>query len=212
MNTLKTFIFIGPSGCGKGTQVELLIKHLTQTGDISTERPVLHSESGKRFRDFVKQDDFMAGKTKLAMERGERLPDALAVWNWTGYLIEHYTGREHLIFDGSPRSLLEAKALDTILSFLKRERAVVIFLDVSAEESIKRLLKRATEQGRADDDLEEIKRRLDWFEKDVRPALEYYEKESAHLFLKINGEQSREKIHEDIKARLAEAPKAWWLL
>lgn len=207
MTTPKTFIFIGPSGCGKGTQAELLIKHLTDIGDVSAEQPILHSESGKRFRNFVTQDNFMAQETKLSMERGERLPDALAVWNWTGYLVENFTGEEHLIFDGSPRSLLEAKALDTMLSFLKREQVAVIFLDVSPEESIKRLLKRAAEQGRADDDLDDIKRRLDWFEKDVRPALDYYDKESPHLFLRIDGEQSREKIHEDIKAGLAEAVK-----
>lgn len=198
MNNLKTFIFIGPSGCGKGTQVELLIKHYTETGEFSTEHPVLHSESGKRFRDFVKQDNFLAQETKKSMNRGERLPDALAVWNWVGYLIENYTGQEHLIFDGSPRSLLEAKALDTMLKSFDRDKAVVVYLDVSTEESLKRLLKRAVEQGRADDNAEEIKRRLEWFEKDVKPALDYYQDDPSYIFLSINGEQSREKIHEDI--------------
>lgn len=204
MTNLKTFIFTGPSGCGKGTQVELLIKHFTEIGDISAERPVLRCETGQRFRDFVQGSNLMAEEAKLAMGRGERMPDALAVWNWTGYLIENYTGREHLIFDGSPRSLLEAQTLDTMLSFLKRGRAAIIFLDVSPEESTKRLLKRAAEQGRADDNPEDIKRRLDWFEKDVRLAIDYYEKKSTHLFLRINGEQSREKIHEDIKAALVQ--------
>ncbi|MFA5737042.1 MAG: nucleoside monophosphate kinase [Candidatus Paceibacterota bacterium] len=204
MIKLKTFIFIGPSGCGKGTQAELLIKYLTEVGDISTEHPILHSESGQRFRDFIQETNFVAQETKMTMGLGARLPDALAVWNWAGYLIKNYTGKEHLIFDGSPRSLLEAKVLDTMLAFLKRGQAIVIFLDVSSQESTKRLLKRAIEQGRADDNSEDIKRRLDWFEKDVRPALEYYEKESTHLFLHINGEQSREKIHEDIKIKIME--------
>ena len=201
----KTFIFIGPSGCGKGTQVELLMKHYTETGDFSTENPALHAESGKRFRDFVKQENFIAQEAKRSINRGERLPDSLAVWNWAGYLIENYTGREHLIFDGSPRSLLEAKSLDIMIKFLKREKPAVIYLEVSEEESLKRLLKRAGEQGRADDNQEEIKRRLGWFEKDVKPVLEFYQNEPPYVFLAINGEQSREKIHEDIITEIKKA-------
>lgn len=205
MTNLKTFIFIGPSGCGKGTQVELLVDHYTKNGDFSPEHPVLHSESGKRFRDFVTQDNFLAQEAKKALNRGERLPDSLAVWNWTGYLIENYTGSENLIFDGSPRSLLEAQSLNLMLKFLGRDKVVVIYLEVSPEESLKRLLKRAGEQGRADDNPEEIKRRLSWFEKDVRPALEFYQNEPGYVFLPINGEQSREKIHEDIMASIQTA-------
>ncbi len=185
-----------------------MIKRLTEDGIISADHPMLHSESGSRFRAFVKQDNYLASVIKAGMERGERLPDASAVWNWFGFLVENFTGKEHLIFDGSPRSVLEAQTLDTALKFLERNKPVVIYLAISREESKRRLLKRAANEGRADDgNLADIERRIDWFERDVAPALDYYRTNGDYLFLEIDGEQSREKIHEDIFAALEESLK-----
>ncbi|MFA6254007.1 MAG: nucleoside monophosphate kinase [Candidatus Paceibacterota bacterium] len=195
---LHTYVFIGRSGCGKGTQVEKLAEHLTQKGVISPEHAWLRIETGARFREFAARDNYSAKMLKASMERGERLPDNFAIWTWTDFLIEKFTGSEHLFFDGCPRSLLEAQALDFLLKFYSREKPVIVYLDVSREESKRRML----ERGRVDDGSADIDRRLDWFDRDVLPAVEFYRNNLKYKFVEVDGEQSREKIHEDLVAML----------
>jgi len=198
MNNLHTYIFIGRSGCGKGTQVEKLAEYLTQKGVINPEHAFLRIETGSRFRDFAQKDNYTAKMLKAAMENGERLPDNFAIWTWTDSLIERFTGAEHIFCDGCPRSLIEAETLDLVLKFYNRTKLVVVYIDVSREESKRRLL----ERGRTDDQLTDINKRLNWFDRDVWPEVEYYRNNPRYRFLEVDGEQSREKIHEDLVAML----------
>ncbi|MCX6713913.1 MAG: nucleoside monophosphate kinase [Candidatus Vogelbacteria bacterium] len=199
MENLKTFIFIGRSGCGKGTQVEKLAEHLTEKGVINAEHAWLRIETGARFREIIKMDNYTAKVLKTEVEQGKRSPENFAIWIWTGLLFDKFTGAEHIFCDGCPRSLPEAEILDMALKFYKREKPIVFYLDVSREETKRRLL----ERGRADDNVEDIERRLDWFDRDVSPAVKYYEESPDYTCIRINGEQTREKIHEDIVASLA---------
>ncbi|MFA5001009.1 MAG: nucleoside monophosphate kinase [Candidatus Paceibacterota bacterium] len=198
MENLHTYIFIGRSGCGKGTQVERLAEYLKTKGVINDEHNWLRIETGARFRDFAQQDNYTAKMLKTSMENGERLPDNFAIWTWTTSLIENFTGVEHIFCDGCPRSLIEAQTLDLLLKFYNRVNLTVVYVDVSREEAKKRLLAR----GRADDASDDIDRRLDWFDRDVLPAVEYYRNNPKYRFLEVDGEQSREKIHSDIIALL----------
>ncbi|MCR4310962.1 MAG: nucleoside monophosphate kinase, partial [Candidatus Taylorbacteria bacterium] len=95
-----TFIFTGPSGCGKGTQVELLKKYLEEK---SPEIPQFHSYTGDGFRAFMKGTTLASKRAKEIQEAGELQPEFLAVWLWAGNLINNVTGAEHLFIDGSPR-------------------------------------------------------------------------------------------------------------
>ncbi|MFA6415942.1 MAG: nucleoside monophosphate kinase [Candidatus Paceibacterota bacterium] len=195
---LNTYIFIGRSGCGKGTQVEKLAEHLTEQGIITVEHPWLRIETGAHFRKIVETGGYTAKMLKAGMEAGERLPDNFAIWTWTGFLFDKFTGNEHIFCDGCPRSLVEAKALDLLLKFYRRSKPIVFYIDVSREETKKRLLAR----GRADDQSEDIDRRLDWFDKDVLPAVEYYEQNPDYHFIRINGEQPIEDVSKDLLASL----------
>ena len=196
---LHTYIFIGRSGCGKGTQVEQLSGHLMEKGIINEKNPWLRVETGSIFREFAERDNFTARMLKELMEKGERLPDNFAIWAWTGSLVDKYTGREHLFFDGCPRSLVEAQTLELLLKFYNRGQVIVVYIDVSRGESKRRLLAR----GRSDDDSEYIDHRLDWFDSDVLPAVEYYRNSPKYRFLEVDGEQTIEKIHGDLVALLA---------
>jgi len=200
MENLHTYIFIGRSGCGKGTQVEKLAEHLKTKGVINGEHNWLRIETGARFRDFAQKDNYTAKMLKTSMENGERLPDNFAIWTWTASLIENFTGIEHIFCDGCPRSLIEAQTLDLLLKFYNRTNPTVVYVDVSREEAKKRLLAR----GRADDESADIDKRLDWFDRDVLPAVEYYRNNPKYRFLEVDGEQSRDKIHEDLVAMLGE--------
>lgn len=198
---LQTYIFIGRSGCGKGTQVELLIEHLKQKGIINEQNPLLYLETGDKFRDLIKGTGHTSRLSRVIMESSARQPDFLAVWIWSHILVENIMGEEHLILDGTPRSLIESQVLDTAMKFYDRKNVNVIYLDISREEAKKRL----EERGRMDDKKAgDIDTRLDWFDKDVLPAVEFFKEHPEYNFIQINGEQAREKIHKDIVAALGQ--------
>lgn len=188
----ETFIFIGPSGCGKGTQAELLIKYLKEN---DPNRNVFYLESGEGIRNFLANENYSSKLSKELHEKGILQPEFLAIWIWADILVGNLKGGEHLVVDGTPRKLREAKAFDTAIRFYKREGANVIFINVSRRWSRQRL----TERGRTDDKIQgDIERRLDWYEKEVVPTVEYFKTDPNYKFYEINGEQSIEGVHSQI--------------
>jgi adenylate kinase family enzyme len=190
MNTPQTFIFIGRSGSGKGTQAEMLKAYLEKEGSA----PVTYVQTGQRFRDFTKGDSHTAQLAREVIETGALMPEFLGVWNWSSIFVESIKGDEHLILDGMPRRLREAHIFDSAMNFYERNMPMVIYLDISHDMAKERLLAR----GRADDNHDDIDRRLAWFETDVVEVLEWYERDRNYNFVRIDGEQSIEKINQDI--------------
>ncbi len=190
----QTFIFIGKSGCGKGTQAALLKEYLEKIDN----RKIFNIETGAEFRKFINEPSYSAKMAKEIMAAGERQPDFLAVNIWGQILIHNLEDNEHVMGDGFPRSKLEAMVLETAFKFYKREKPFIIYLDVTHDSVVDRLLKR----GRADDKQDAIANRLKFFEDDVLPAVEYYENNPAYNFLHVNGEPSVEEIHKDIIKKL----------
>ncbi len=194
----QTIIFIGRSGCGKGTQAKLVEEHI-QKNDTE-KREIYYLETGAGFREFLKGDSHTSKLSKEIYLRSDRLPDYLATWMWSHQLVEKTTGEEHLLVDGTPRSLLEAMVLNSALGFYKRP-ANVVHIDVSRQTALDRLLSR----GRSDDDTVQINKRLDWYDKDVAPGVEYFrawaeQNPAACTFIEVSGEQDTEKVHADIVA------------
>jgi adenylate kinase family enzyme len=197
---LKTFILIGRSGCGKGTQAMILEKFLKNQ---DPQRGIFHLETGARFREFIKGDSYSSRLAREVSEIGGRQPDFLAVWNWTHLMLEQFTGNEHIILDGTPRSYEEALVLDTAMTFYKRLRPTVIYLDVSRKWSEDRILSRAKKEGRSDDQTDaKVQKRLDWFETEVMRGVKFFEQSNGYNFIHVNGEQSIEKVAQDIQALL----------
>jgi adenylate kinase len=187
----QTFIFIGRSGCGKGTQAKLLIEKVKALDPV---RPLYHLETGQRFREFIAQKGYTNDLARKIMEEGRRQPDFLAVWMWSHHFVEGLTEDMHLLVDGTPRSLNEAKILDNAMEFYHRDRPKVVHLKVSRTWSEKHLLAR----GRADDVHDDIKQRLNWYERDVEPAVEYYRTNADYDFIEINGEQSIDAVQQEM--------------
>ena len=189
---LQTFIFIGRSGSGKGTQSLLLQKFLSKKyQDI----PIVYIETGEYFRKYIKGSGYTWERAREVYDAGGRQPDFLAVWVWAQVFLEKLKKDQHLIFDGTPRSLGEAEMLHTALPFYERKNPIVVFLDASQEWSEERL----RERGRTDDlDSKTIARRLSWYEKDVLPAINFYKGNSTYKFLHINAEQTPEEVHKEI--------------
>jgi adenylate kinase family enzyme len=192
---IHTIIFIGRSGCGKGTQADLFKNRIHKQDE--EHRPILYVETGERFRQFIRDKQYSSDLSKAVYESDERQPNFLACWMWASVLIDELAEKMHLIFDGAPRARAEAELLTTAMRFYSRERPTVIHINVSREWSEKRLLAR----GRSDDlNLEKIDKRLDWFDKDTVPAINYFKSDPLYRFVEVNGEQSIEKVHSDIVA------------
>lgn len=188
----QTVIFFGASGSGKGTQSELLKKYFEES---DSSRKVLYLETGDRFREFVSHNDsYSAKRTQELMNKGELLPEFLPIWAWSSFLIDQFTGEEHLIFDGLARRQYEAPILRSALQFYRRDNVHVIYLKTTREVVEGRLLERA----RADDTPEDIKERLDWFYENTYPAIEYFKEETGYHFIEVDGEKSIEDIHKDV--------------
>jgi adenylate kinase len=195
-NKSKVFIILGRSGCGKGTQADLLMTHLrTLEGRISK---TLHIESGALLRGFAKGGNYTQLKIKASLNEGVLVPESVVVALWTDFLIANFNGTENMVFDGTPRKLHEAQLLDNALQFYGVEKPFVICINVSKEWSEKRLLGRA----RKDDTPEAVARRLAWFDSEVMPTINYYKNNSFYNFVEINGEQPINVVQNEILAKL----------
>jgi adenylate kinase family enzyme len=189
----QTFIFVGRSGCGKGTQA-LLLKEYLHTAD-SVKRDVMYVEVGASFREFIQQNNLTSRLSRTVYEQGELQPEFIAIYIWSKFFTEHLKGEEHLILDGTPRRLREALVLDNALKFYKRTLPVIVFINVSEVWSKTRLM----ERGRVDDRTkEEVARRMKWYEIEVLPVIEFFKDSRTYKFLDINGEQSIEAVQKEI--------------
>lgn len=188
---LKTIIFIGRSGCGKGTQNEKLINFIKERDA----RSVFNLEPGERFRKFIKEDRYASQLAYENAKAGRLQPEFLSVWGWVSELVEKLERDQHLMIDGTPRRLGEASVLESVFDFFERDNVEIVYINVSRQWAIDKMLAR----GRMDDtSMKSINTRLDWFESDVSKVLDFYRAHKRHKFHEINGEQSIEAVHKNI--------------
>jgi adenylate kinase len=192
----KTFIFFGRSGCGKGTQAQLLIKHLEAKNAADR---VVYIETGATLREFIKEVGLTQELTAKIMADGGLLPSFLPIWIWTNTFIRNLNGKEHLILDGLSRRAYEAPILNDALKFYGRKSPTVIVLNISKELSKQRLLSR----GRTDDKSNDIDSRLAWYDTNVMPTIEFFRQNNYYKVVDINGEQGIEKVAADIVAAIS---------
>lgn len=185
----KAIVFFGRSGCGKGTQAKLLADYLK-----GKSREVLYVETGNAFREFTKGESLTSKNIQDILKNGHLIPVFLPIWVWTDFMIKNFTGKEDMILDGVCRRKEEAIALDSAFDFYQIEKPIVILMNVSKDWSYTRMM----ERKRADDTPEKIQNRLNWYERDVVPSIEYFHTKSGYNFIEINGEQTIENVHKDI--------------
>jgi adenylate kinase len=185
----KAIVFFGRSGCGKGTQAKLLVDFLKGKG-----RKVFYIETGSAFRELVKGDNLTSKNIQNIIENGHLIPVFLPIWVWTDFMIKNFSGNEDMVLDGVCRRKEEAIALESAFDFYRIEKPNIILINVSKEWSYTRML----ERKRVDDTPEKIQNRLNWYERDVVPSIEYFRNKPGFNFIEINGEQSVEDVHKDI--------------
>jgi adenylate kinase len=187
-------ILFGPPGSGKGTQSEKLIgkyalKHLS-TGDL------LRSE--------IAQQTPLGMEAKKIMDKGQLVPDEVVIGMISSALDSNPDARGFL-FDGFPRTAAQAEALDKLLELKNTSIGVMLALEVSQEELVKRLLKRGQTSSRSDDTNENvIRERIAVYHDKTSAVADYYKAFDKVVFLKGEGtvEEIFERISKEINARL----------
>lgn len=181
-------IILGRPGSGKGTQAKLLEEKIG----------FKHLSTGRLLRKRAEQKDFLGKKLFEIMNSGGLVPTPLVFQLWMPEIEDfHKNNGKGIIFDGSPRKLYEAQMLNETLDFYGfKDQIIVLNVEISEKESMKRLLKR----GRHDDDKDDIERRFGWFKEEVLPVIDFYRKKG--LVIDINGEQSIEDVQKEITEKL----------
>lgn len=190
----ETYIFIGRSGSGKGTQAELLINYIKE----KNKSKILHIETGAFFREFIKKSLYTEVLAKKVVESGGLMPEAMAIHMWVDYLVANFTGNEDLIFDGAPRKLMEAELLDGVLAFYGIKKYKVIHINTSVKWCTDKLLAR----GRKDDTKEGIASRMHWYDTEVMQSIKFFENNANSDFIDVNGEQTIEEVHKELMQKL----------
>lgn len=206
-----TIILLGRPGCGKGTQARILAKRL-QAKSLGT---------GELLRKLAQEKTFLGKRLAAMLAEGTLVPTWLASFVWIREL-GHTRPSQNIIFDGSPRTFKEAQMLDEVLTWYGRKKVHVLLIDISSEESFRRISgrkicvackkpARKTATGdsitichlcggkiirRSDDNPHIIRKRLRIFASDVTPIIRHY-RAKGNLRI-VNGAQDPQKVAADI--------------
>ena len=180
-------IILGPQGSGKGTQAKLLAQKYGLT----------HISTGELLRKEIASGSAFGQVLKEKLDRGDLVTDAELF-----SILEKapLAGRQGFILDGTPRNLSQAKELESVLAKVGVDIDRVILLTLLHEESIARLQKRAKIEHRQDDNPEAIQKRLDLYNHETVPVIEYYR--SQGKLIEVDGRPDVQTIFADICHRL----------
>ena len=156
-------LLLGAPGAGKGTQAKR----------IATAYGVPQIATGDMLRAAVASGTELGNRVKPILDSGELVPDELIVALIRERLSQGDTGAG-FILDGFPRTIPQAEALDAMLDEIGRKLAAVLEFQLDEREAIRRILGRATEEGRSDDTSEVAKRRLEVYRAQTEPLVAYY--------------------------------------
>jgi adenylate kinase len=191
MNKSHLIILLGRSGSGKGTQAAL-IKESYEDKDFK------HLTTGGNFREFIGGYSRSAHLAREIVNKGGLMPEFLAVWNWASIFIESVKDNTNIILDGAPRRLAEMQSLTSAIDFYQF-KTIIIYIDVSRSWAMERLIERGREDDKNSADIES---KMNWFDSDVMPVIQWYSEDPNYKFVHVNGERSVQDIADDIKLKL----------
>ena len=180
-------VIFGAPGSGKGTQSEKLIETYG----------LFHISTGEVLRDQIAKGTELGKTADKFISNGQLIPDELMVNILSDLLDSNPATRDGVIFDGFPRTIPQAVALNEMLAKRGAQVNAVVGLEVADDELIDRLIKRGVESGRSDDNLETIQKRLAVYHSQTQPLREFYVNEGKYLSIKGYG--SIDDIFADIK-------------
>lgn len=185
-------VLLGAPGSGKGTQAKLLRDHYQ----------VPHISTGDLLRGAVAAKTPLGLQAKAVMEAGELVSDELVLGILEDRLSEE-DARSGFILDGYPRNLVQAEALDELLTRLEQPVEEAVQIDVDTDRIVERLAKRGEEEGRSDDTAETVRKRMDVYHSQTQPVVDYYK--SQGKLSEVYGVGDIDEVNGRILAVLAHA-------
>ncbi|HET9434062.1 MAG TPA: adenylate kinase [Chitinophagaceae bacterium] len=186
-------ILFGPPGSGKGTQSDRLVEKYG----------LIHLSTGNLLREEIANRTPLGKEAKKFIDHGQLVPDEVVIAMVDSFFDKHKDANGFL-FDGFPRTVAQAQALDKLMSLKKTDIAIVLALDVTESELINRLLNRGKTSGRSDDSDETvIKKRFLVYTNETSPVADYYKK--AKKFKAIQGEGSVDEINAALRQAIDKA-------
>lgn len=176
----------GPPGSGKGTQAGLLVK----------EYGLFHISTGDILRREIEEETPLGLKAKKKIEAGRLISNETIVKIIEKTIINNPEATGYL-FDGFPRTYIQAYILEGLMARLHKKLCCLISLEIPDDVSISRLIKRGQTSGRSDDNEETIRKRLKEYYDKTLPVMEYFKK--VGNYFPVNGEDTVENIHHKIK-------------
>ena len=188
---MLNIVIFGAPGSGKGTQSDKLIDHYH----------LFHISTGDVLRDNIRRGTELGKTAKGYIDQGQLVPDELIIDILAQVLDENKDkATEGVIFDGFPRTIPQAEALEQLLADRGTQIDAVVGLEVPEDELIQRILLRGKMSGRADDNEETARKRLEVYHNQTSPLKAYYEEQGKYRA--INGLGSIDGIFDLIKAEL----------
>ncbi len=188
---MLNIVIFGAPGSGKGTQSDKIIEHYK----------LFHISTGDVLRDNIRRGTELGKTAKGYIDQGQLVPDELIIDILAQVLDENKENAcEGVIFDGFPRTIPQAEALEQLLADRGTKIDAVVGLEVPEEELIKRILLRGQMSGRADDNEETARKRLEVYHNQTSPLKAYYEQQGKYRA--INGLGSIDGIFESISETL----------
>jgi adenylate kinase len=182
-------LLLGPQGAGKGTQGRL----------ISREYGIPHIATGDILRAAIAEGSELGREAAPLLNAGLLVPDEIMIGLIRDRLAQEDTERG-FVLDGFPRTMPQAEALDDMLGEIDRPLSVVFEFQLSEDVCVERLLRRAQEEGRADDTPEAIRTRLRLYYQETEPLIEHYRAKA--ILVPVHADRPVEEVFAEIQQAL----------
>jgi adenylate kinase len=182
---MLNIVLFGAPGTGKGTQSGLLMEKYR----------LVHFSTGDMMRRAIKEGTLVGQEAKKYIDKGMLVPDEIIV-ETVDYEMTKYKEKPGFVFDGFPRTLPQADALDIMLKQKYTPIALVFFLEVDERELMQRILNRSKQGDRTDDTEEIVNKRISVYQEQTLPLLDYYRRQGKCIT--INGMNGIEDVFAQI--------------
>ena len=183
-------VLFGPPGAGKGTQAKLIcekyfLNHLS-TGDLLRKESSKETSLGIQIKNTINDGKLVSNETTIELIKQ--------------FINENKSNKKGFLFDGFPRNKKQAELLDHLMVSINEKILCVILLNVNEDVLKERIMNRSTTEGRSDDNLETLSKRLHTYSSETEPLIEYYS--SQNLVRKVLGTGAISEINQGISSHI----------
>ncbi len=182
---MLNIVIFGPPGSGKGTQ----------SVKIAEKYNLIHLSTGELLREEISKDTKIGKQVKSYIDDGKLVPDEIIYKKVYSKSLE-YISSPGIIYDGFPRTIIQAELLDKMLNERNKRVDLVVSIEVEEEELFKRMMGRSADSNRSDDREKIILKRIAVYKEQTHPLIDYYE--SQGKLVSVDGMTTVDSVFEKI--------------